>query len=114
MRKVSAVSGTSNLNLNHSPVVEIYHYQRDRTRCYTFVISIMYRHRIALVPSVLLNVFSEESPMKVIADGVIHESLLRLRLRSCLSFENNVVIPPVARGDSTKRRWPCETAIKTS
>ena len=66
----------------------------------------MHVHRIAegiaLDTSVLLDVFGEESPMKVVTDGVIHESLLRLWLRSCLSFENNVVIPPVARGDSTK------------
>ena len=41
-----------------------------------------------------LDVASEEFAVKVVADGVVDETLLRLRLSPALIFEYHVLVPP--------------------
>lgn len=44
----------------------------------------------------LFDIFRQESPVEVVADGVIHESLLCLWFRPGLPFEDHVIVPSVS------------------
>lgn len=46
----------------------------------------------------LSDVLLQEALVEVIADGVVDEALLRLRLAACLVLEHHIIIPPAAQG----------------
>lgn len=49
----------------------------------------------------LLDVLRQEAAMEVVANSVIHKSLLRLGLSPRLSFENHIIVPPAANNNSS-------------
>lgn len=72
-----------------------------------------YAHEIsgATAAAVLLDILRKETPVEVVANGVVNESLLGLGLRSCLTFEDHIIVPPAAHMGFDMASWVQNTNI---